>query len=417
MESDRKEGLYSEPTTWERVAWCLNDTGNSAFPLVMITAIYSIYYTGVVVGDEVRGVSLWGLMISGSMGIVALTSPLMGALADRKRWRKRLLFAYTLLGVAATCACALVGPGMWLVGLLTIALANIAFEGSLVFYDSLLPGLTTPERLGRWSGFGWSAGYVGGMVCLILCLPLAKSGEFDQVFLLVGLWWLVFSLPLFLRVQERPPARCDDKGVWLQFKESLQRIRRNPDLFRFFIAFFLYNDGIATTVAFAALYAKNELGFDMATTIKLLIAVQLSAAVGSFVLGFVADKVGQVRTIIATLFVWCALILAAYFVESATPFWFVAIGVGLVLGATQSCSRSFLAATVSQERAGEYFGFKAVAGKFSAVIGPLLFAFITYMTGSQRPAILSVGLLFVLGLVLMLRVDERRAAEVERLND
>ena len=184
----------------------------------------------------------------------------------------------------------------------------------------------------------------------------------------------------------------------MQFRDSLSRIRKNPDLFRFFLAFFLYNDGIATTVAFA-IYAKNELNFDMASTIKLLITVQLSAAVGSFILGFVADRVGQVRTIIGTLFVWCALITAAYFV-SATPFWFVAIGVGLVLGATQSCSRSFLAATVSEERAGEYFGFKAVAGKFSAMIGPLLFAFITYVTGSQRPAILSVGLLFVLGLFL-----------------
>ena len=195
------------------------------------------------------------------------------------------------------------------------------------------------------------------------------------------------------------------------------RIRRNPDLSRFFLAFFLYNDGIATTVAFAAIYAKNELNFDMASTIKLLITVQLSAAVGSFVLGFVADRVGQVRTIIGTLFVWCALITAAYFVEQATHFWFVAIGVGLVLGATQSCSRSFLAATVSKERAGEYFGFKAVAGKFSAMIGPLLFAFITYVTGSQRPAILSIGLLFVLGLILMFRVNEERAAEVERLSE
>ena len=351
------------------------------------------------------------------MGVVAISSPLMGALADRKRWRKRLLFTYTILGVLATAACAYVGAGMWLAGLLTIAMANIAFEGSLVFYDSLLPGLTTQERLGRWSGFGWSAGYIGGMVCLILCLPLAKEQDFEAVFFLVAVWWLVFSIPLFWSVHERTPASASDKSVWMQFRDSLRRIRKNPDLFRFFLAFFLYNDGIATTVAFAAIYAKNELGFDMASTIKLLITVQLSAAVGSFCLGFVADRVGQVRTIIGTLFVWCALITAAYFVESATPFWFVAVGVGLVLGATQSCSRSFLAATVSEERAGEYFGFKAVAGKFSAMIGPLLFAFITYVTGSQRPAILSVGLLFVLGLILMFRVDEARAAEVERLSE
>ena len=177
MEKTSQAGVQREATTWERVAWCLNDTGNSAFPLVMITAIYSIYYTDIVVGDPVQGVSLWGIMISASMGVVAISSPLMGALADRKRWRKRLLFTYTILGVLATAACAYVGAGMWLAGLLAIAMANIAFEGSLVFYDSLLPGLTTQERLGRWSGFGWSAGYIGGMVCLILCLPLAKEQE------------------------------------------------------------------------------------------------------------------------------------------------------------------------------------------------------------------------------------------------
>jgi MFS transporter, UMF1 family len=404
-------------TTRERVAWCLNDTGNSAFPLVMITAIYSIYFTDVVVGDSVRGVSLWGIMISCSMGVVAVSSPLMGALADRRRWRKRLLFFYTLLGVVATAACAFVGPGMVALGLLTIALANIAFEGSLVFYDSLLPGITTSERMGRWSGFGWSAGYVGGMACLILCLPLAKEHQFGAVFLLVAAWWFLFSSPLFFYVHERTPTNTSTVGVFSQFKTSLGRIRENPDLFRFFIAFFLYNDGIATTVAFAAIYAKDELGFDMASTIKLLICVQLSAAIGSFALGFLADKIGQVKTIIGTLFVWCGLILGAYFVETATPFWGIAIGVGVVLGGTQSCSRSFLASTVSQDRAGEYFGFKAVAGKFSAMIGPLLFAGITYLTGSQRPAILAVGLLFVAGLVLMFRVNEARAADVEKLNE
>lgn len=404
----------SHPGTWERWAWCLNDMANSAFALIMVTAIFPIYFTDVLVGDEAEGIALWGLTISLSMAFVAISSPLMGALADRRAWRKRLLAVYTLVGVCATAACALLDPGMWVLAMIVVGFANLGFEGSVVFYDALLPGLTTPERMGRWSGFGWGTGYLGSMVCLLLCLPIATEGDIRHVFLLVAVWWAVFSLPLFVKVKERTPARLEAGGAFAELCTSLGRIKRNKDLRRFFLGFFLYTNGISTTVAFAALFAKGELGFDMASTIKLLLLVQLAGAVGAFGLGVVADRIGHVRTIVGTLVVWCVLILAAYFVETQGDFWWIAGGIGLVMGATQSCSRGFLAAVVSEERAGEYFGFKAVAGKGSAVIGPALFGWVTFVTGSQRPAILAIGVLFVAGLVLMLGVNEARARETER---
>ncbi|MDP6944594.1 MAG: MFS transporter [Myxococcota bacterium] len=385
---------------------------NSAFSLVMVTAFLPVYFRKAIAEgvEPGRADAYWGYAISGAMAVVALSSPVMGALADRWSWRKRLLIAYTLIGVVATASWSLVSPGDVLAGLLLFALANVMFEGSLVFYDSLLPGLVAPERLGRWSGYGWSMGYVGSLGCLAVALFLVQTGRAAWVFPLVAIWWLLWSLPLMFAVRERgEPLRDDGPGVWEQLARTIGRIRRNPDLARFFVAFFFYNDGIATTIAFAGLYATGTLGFSAEETIVLIGVVQVAGAVGAFSLGFVADKVGHARTIMGTLCAWIGLMLCAYFVTTKGAFWGVALGVGLVMGATQSASRGFLASVASTD-AGELFGFKAVAGKFSAVMGPLLFGVISEATGDQRLALLAVGSFFVVGLVLMARVDERRAA-------
>ena len=218
------------------------------------------------------------------------------------------------------------------------------------------------------------------------------------------------SLALGFMVPE-PAARDvgpDAPNALKQALSTLTRIRRNPDLFRFFIAFFLYNDGIATTIAFAGLYATQTLGFSAQETIVLIGAVQVAGVVGALSLGHLADRFGHARMIVLTLWVWVALMLVTYNVTSQAAFWGVALGVGLVMGATQSASRGFLA-TVAASDAGELFGFKAVAGKFSAILGPLIFGVVSQWTGSQRPALLAVGSFFVFGLFLMLRVDETRA--------
>jgi MFS transporter, UMF1 family len=401
-------------TTRERLAWCLNDVANSAFSLVMVTAFLPVYFKQVIAeGVEAgRADALWGYAVSGAMAIVALSSPWMGAIADRRAWRKRLLVVYTVLGVLATASWSFVTPGDVVVGLALFALANVMFEGSLVFYDALLPGLVEPSRIGRWSGYGWSMGYVGSLGCLAVALWLVQTERALWVFPLVACWWLVWSLPAMLVVRERGGAPAvSEASVLAQLRQTVRRIRRNPDLARFFIAFFLYNDGIATTIAFAGLYATQTLGFTAQEAIVLIGGVQVAGAVGAFSLGHVADRVGHARTIVVTLVGWIGLMIAAYLVTSKGAFWGVALGVGLVMGATQSASRGFLAAVAdgAAGNAGELFGFKAVAGKFSAVLGPLLFGAVSEATGDQRTALLAVGVFFVAGLALMLGVDERRA--------
>ncbi|MEE2779050.1 MAG: MFS transporter [Myxococcota bacterium] len=400
---------------WEKISWALNDFANNAFALVMVTAVYPLYFRDVVVGELGGGVdsdALWGTAISIGMAVVAVTSPFMGAIADRRRWRKRLLLIYTLVGVVATGCASLVEPGMIMVGLLVVVVGNIAFEGSVIFYDALLPGLVDRRELGRWSGFGWSAGFIGGLLCLIVCLFLAKNGDMSLMFLVVAGWWLLWSLPVHILVKDRMPAPRvldDGPGVWEQLSQTWRAVRQNRDLTRFFIAFFLYNDGMATTFAFASLYATETMGFSTEDALTMLMAVQVTGVRGAVSLGFVADRIGHARTIAMTLVVWCVIVVAAYLVTTPEAFWVVALTVGVVMGATQSASRGFLASGAPPQEAGELFGFKAVAGRFSAVLGPLLFGWVSQWSGSQRIAILTVGVFFLGGLILMLTVKDERA--------
>ena len=404
--SDRGQGLRA------KLSWCAYDVANSAFSLVMVTAFLPVYFREAIAADLQPGHAdaLWGYTIALSMGIVAVTSPWMGALADRRGWKKRLLFAYIIVGVCATAAWMGVDPSRAMLGLALFVLANIAFEGSLVFYDALLVHLVNRPEVGRWSGYGWSMGYAGSLGCLALALLLIQAGEAIWVFALVAAWWLVWSIPLLLAVKEPRSSEPSGQSTWTTLRLTFGAIRANRDLSRFFVAFFLFNDGIATTVAFAALYATQTLGFSAEETIVLIGAVQITGALGAFSLGFVADRVGHARTIVLTLVAWCGLVLAAYFVTTQQAFWWVALGVGLVMGGTQSASRGLLAA-VAQDHAGKLFGFKAVAGKFSAVLGPLLFGVVSQATGDQRLALLAVGIFFVIGLALMVTVDEERARQ------
>ncbi len=397
-------------TLGQRLAWALNDVANSAFALVIITAFYALHFREIVVGDGDAD-ALWGLGIAISTAVVAISSPIMGAIADRRGWRKRLLFIYTVVGAATTIVMGQVGAGMWIAGLLVLVVANAAFEGSLVFYDSLLPSLVPDDQLGRWSGYGWAAGYLGSIGCLLGANALRAEGGFAAVALLVGVWWLAFSAPLFRKVREPPAAPVGEggPGVFRGLAITLRRIAARPHLARFFLAFFLYTNGITTTLVFAAPFAQQTLAFTSDDIVTMLLMVQVAGAVGAFALGFVADRIGHGRTITLTLVIWCALVVVIYFVREKAAFYACALTIGFVMGATQSASRAFLATAVSEGDASELFGFKAICGKSSAVLGPLVFGLTSTLTGDQRLALLAVGTFFVAGLFLMLRVDEREA--------
>jgi UMF1 family MFS transporter len=402
------------------VAWSFYDFANSAYPTVIITVAYSVYFKTVVAGGSAGGSAgdfFWGLAISLSMIIVATSAPFLGTLADVSGSKKKFLGFFAGLCVVFTALLYFVEKGDLLAGVLFFVLANIGFEGSLVFYNAFVPEISTESDYGKVSGYGWAFGYVGGLVCLFLVFPLIKGGfapenlhNFRTAFLYVAIFYAVFSIPTFLWLREKTTHA--KKGSWSdhvrqgweQLRVTFRHVRRLKSLFRFLLAFLLYNDGIATVIAFSSIYAVSTLGFTLKEVTTLFIAVQASACVGAFVFGFVVDRLGAKPTIFGLLGLWCLVVIAAFFTVTKGQYFGVAMVAGIGLGSVQSASRSLMAFFVPEGKSGEFYGFYGVCGKLSAILGPITFGGVSALTGNQRVAILSVLVFFLAGIVVLTTV-------------
>jgi UMF1 family MFS transporter len=393
-------------------AWTLFDFANTAFSVIVVTVIYSRYFTNHVAGG--RAV-LWGVAVSVSMVIAALLSPPLGAAADSSGSRKRFLLALTLLSVVSTMLLSTVQAGMVLWGMLLFVLANIGFEGGLVFYDAFLPGLAPPSKYGRISGYGFAMGYVGALSVLLIVkatlLPEADPAYLDSIrnsFLIAGAFFLAFSLPLFIWVHE-PATRRGGGGHYI--REGIRRSRttllaivRQPELAplkKFLVAFFLYNDAMITVIAFAAIFAMNVLGMTTDEVMQFFIIVQTSAILGSFLFGSLTDRIGPKKTILITLAGWVGIFVGAFFVHTVGTFYVLALCAGTALGATQSSSRSMMALLTPENREAEFFGFyDGLCGKSSAVLGPLVYGVLSDAAG-DRVAMLSMSAFVIAGMIIL----------------
>lgn len=395
------------------LAWCLYDFANSAYAAVIIATIFSVYFAREIVGNEAgRGDQVWGWVVSTSMVIVALTSPVLGSVADRAGVRKRMLFAFTYLCVVCVALFSTIQPGMILWGFVLAVLANVGFEGGIVYYNAYLPDVAPPERRGEVSGLGYGIGYAGSAVGLLLVLPLVNAGRFELTWLVVALFLVVFSVPIF-RVMPRdaptgvPARRAAIDGI-VHFRRILGDVLGIRELRRFLAAYFVYIDGVETTIYFASLYAAKTLGFSNAQLVLMFLVVQLSALVGALALARPTDRWGPQRVITLSLVIWVGVALAAALIRSQTAFFAVAVVAGTQLGTVQAASRALMASLIPRGKAGEMFGFYAVVGKSSAVLGPLIFGTVSRVTGgNQRAAVLAVGTLFLIGLGLLQRVSSR----------
>ncbi len=377
----------------------------------MVTFVFPIYFGNFIVTDG-HGDLYWGLAMSGSMLFVALLAPALGAIADATSSKKKFLFVFTLIAVLCTAGTYFLVPGMVLAGILLFVFANAGFEGGIVFYDAFLPEITTPDKYGRISGYGFAVGYFGSLAAILVNMGFLESEQYKETFLVTALMFAVFAIPLFLFVPEAKPQASSDsiftlvKNGFKQVRKTIGNIRRYRNVSIFLLAFFLYNDAILTVIGFSGRYAKNTLGFTTSDLIMLLLMVQLVAVIGSLVFGWYADKRGAKRTIMITLCIWLLVILGAFFSEDKTSFFVVAGVVGLALGSSQSASRSMMAHLTPKEHTTEFFGFyDGFCGKASAVIGPLIFGVLSDGFG-QRPAIVSLGIFFLAGLWLLRKVKE-----------
>ena len=411
-------------------AWSLYDFANSAFTTLVVTFIYATYFTVGIASNEVEGTALWSLGVTVTGLVVALLSPYAGAIADRGGYRKRFLFLSTVVCVAATVLLYFPVKGQTRFALTVFVIANIAFEMANVFYNAFLPDIAPADRIGRISGYGWALGYLGGLLCLVVALfafvnpetPLfgfskETYAHIRATNLLVAVWFAVFSIPMFLYVKERKqPAPLDGtkliRAANRQLAATFREIRKFRQVFRLLLARLIYNDGLITIFAFGGIYAAGTFGFTTKDIIIFGIAMNVAAGLGAYAFGFVDDRFGGKTTILISLVGLSLASLLAVVTTSRLLFWVAAVLIGLLAGPNQSASRSLLGRFVPYNMENEFYGFFAFSGKMTAFLGPFLLGRLTSIFGDQRYGVATVLIFFVVGAVLLLRVDEKEGMEV-----
>lgn len=391
------------------VSWTLFDFANSSYSAVIAAVVFPVYYTNVIVGNEFGlGDLWWGRAISISMAVVALSSPFLGGIADSGGLRKRFLLLYTALSVLAIASLSLLREGMVIEGFLLIAIANLGMEGGLVFYNSFLPRIAPREWQGRVSAWGFMVGYAGSIISLLLSLILVRRGYFEETWLMVAVFFTVCSVPAFLFLPKDTKGQSsllNSAAAGLgQAATTIREIVRRREPGKFLLSFLIYEDGVSTVIVFSSIYAATTLGFQSAELIFLYITVQATALLGSLVMAKPIDFWGPKKVVLLSLALWTAVTVAAFFVSAKSHFWAIATCAGLGLGTVQAASRAFYTQFVPPGKEAEYFGVYSLVGKSSAVIGPIIFGYISTACASQRPAILSVAAFFLIGLVILLFV-------------
>jgi UMF1 family MFS transporter len=390
-------------------SWCLFDFANS-FYAILPAVVWQTYFQQNVVGNQRgEGALWWGYAVSTSMLIVAVTSPMMGAVADYAGLRKRLLIFYTLLSVGFVCLYTTVKPGMVMWGFIVTVISYIGFEGGVVFYNAYLPEIAPRDYQGRVSGWGFATGYVGSLLALLLAMPLAQRGMLNAAFVSIAGAFLLFSLPAFINlpadVQARlsvyAAARAGVRESWSTFRDIL-RLR---DTRRFLLSYFFYEDGVNTVINMAAGFAAQMLGFSVRELLAMFAVVQVSALAGAFLWARPTDRLGPKRVVSLMLLQWSAVVIVAYFVQTKMQFFAVAVLAGTGMGAIQAASRAFMSTLIPKGREADFFGFYSLCGKSAAVMGPILFGRVAVAAGgNQRVAIFSIMALYIIGGLLLSRV-------------
>jgi UMF1 family MFS transporter len=412
-------------------AWAMYDWANSAFQTTIIAAVFPIYFHKVaafgLAPAEATSRFAWATTIA--ILIVAMIAPLLGAVADYAAMKKKLLGIFLGIGVAATLAMYWIESGDWMFALVLFVIGNVGVAGSIVFYESLLPHLVSESELDKVSSAGYAVGYIGGGALLAINLSMILRPSLFGIpdaavatrlsLASVGVWWLVFSIPLFRNVPE-PARRVEPeqpRGNALvtgarRLVETFHELRRYRQAFLLLLAFLLYNDGIQTIIRMATTYGA-ELNIDENGMIVALLITQFIGIPFAFLFGALAGRIGAKHAVFAGLAVYAGITLLGYYMKSATEFLVLAVLVGMVQGGTQALSRSLFASMIPRHKSSEFFAFFGVFERYAGILGPAVFAWMVEHSGTSRNAILSVIAFFIVGGVILIFVDVdegRRAA-------
>ena len=436
METATRKPLSARRERW---AWYLYDFGNSAYAAVVLLAIYSAYFQGKVVGGA-EGSRLWGLAVGVAMLVVAVTSPVLGAIADFSGAKKRFLLIYTTGSVLFTAGLFFAKPGNVLVGMVFFILAEIGYRGAQVFYNALLPEIAAPKEMGRVSGYGWAIGTAGGIICLVLILPLIMflGDTFaDDTFVvrlslvITAVFWAISAVPIFLWLTERArPQPLPDGENYLsvafkQLRDTIQKAGRFREFVKYLLAFLVYNDGVIMALDFAAIIGAVLFGMDQQTLIIFVILVQVTNVAGAYAFGVLVDRIGGKRSLVLSILMMIGIVIWLYFNQTQTGFFIIGALAGVAMAGIQSVSRTVVAMFSPPGQSAEFYGFFAVTGRTSSFIGPAVYGWLAAeaalwyeaqgQTGAlaeqsgQRLAILSIAAFLLVGLVLLQFVDEAKA--------
>lgn len=411
-------------------AWAMYDLANSTFVTSVITVFYPIYFATTADQSIPAGevTARFAMATTVALAVSAILSPILGALADQYGARKKLLAISLSLALVSTLGLAIAPPGAWQLGLLFFGLGNVGASASFVFYDALLPHIASADEVDRVSSAGYALGYLGGGTLLAVNIVMVAKPEFFGIvdsltamrwaFVTVAIWWGIFSLPLFFKVPEPPPLPAEEAslGIWTGLRSTLGHLRDFDQALMLLVAFLIYNDGIGTIIRMTGIYGK-EVGIDDLTLTTAILTVQFLGIPFTFFFGWVAGKVGPKPAIGFTLIVYICITWVAYTMTTTTQFWTLALLVAFAQGGCQALSRSLFASMIPEKKSSQFFAFFAVAEKFAGVFGAGIFAFVVHMTGGGRTAVLSLVVFFIIGGLLLSRVDVQKGREqVARAN-
>lgn len=402
-------------------AWIMYDWANSAFVTTMLAAVMPVFYESVAgkgLADNTAE-NYWGFTQTVATLLVALLSPVLGAIADYRGSKVRFLGVFMLVGALASVVSALIGEGDWLLASVLVIIGTVGYAGGNTFYDALLTDLVPLENRDKVSAQGYATGYIGGGLLLLVNVVMIQGWEMlgfpdrttatQLVFVTVGIWWLLFSIPLFRNVKDRPRNRGMKLGAVVRtgfgnVARTFRNIRRYPQLMKYMLAYWFFNDGINTIILMATVYGSG-IGIEMSHLIIALLITQFVGFPSTLLFGRFAVKAGAKRALYVSLAVYVLIVVLGYFMSTAAHFYALAIMVGLVQGGSQATARSIYANLVPPSRSGEFFGFLSLSSKFASIAGPFVFAVTGTITGSSRLAIVSLIAFFVIGIWLLTRVD------------
>jgi len=416
----------------EHLGWYLYDFGNSAYAAVILLAVYSAYFKGTVVGGA-EGSRYWGIAVGIAMLITAIIAPVLGAIADFSASKKRFLLIFSAITWVFTGLLFFVEKGDVLLGMIFFIIAEIGYRSGQVFYNSLLPEITEPEERGRVSGNGWAIGSLGGILCLLILLPVIViiGGTLVVRLSLVftSLYFAAAAIPAFLWIKERAVAKeLPDGKTYLSYAfsrlvQTAKSLGNHKDFLRFIIAFLVYNDGILMALNFAAIIGAVLFGMDQTQLIIFMIIVQVTSVIGAYVAGIAGDKLGFKRSLVYSIIMMALVVVGMLFAQNLTQFFIVGAFAGFALTGVQSVSRTLVGYFAPEGRSAEFYGFFALTGRTSSFIGPTVYGFLAFEAArwfennrgfstlfaeqaGQRVAIGSIIIFLVLGLVILFGVKD-----------